>query len=43
MEQHRNNYFYDYADPWGDMSLDQDLFEEGGGTLGGFLSRGLWD
>jgi hypothetical protein len=33
LAQHKQNYYDEYADAWGDVSLDQDLFGDGRRTL----------
>jgi len=33
LTQHQQNYFDEYADPWGNVSLDEDLFGDGRRTL----------
>jgi len=43
LERHRRQYYKDYANKWGDESLDAPMFEDGTTTRGDTISRGLWD
>jgi hypothetical protein len=47
LAQHKREYYEEYADLWGDLSLDAELFGDGqitrSVTLGDTISRGLWD
>jgi hypothetical protein len=40
---HWHEYYREYANRWGDVSLDGQLFEDSHKTLGDTLKRRLWD